>query len=86
MVPELIKALKTHHLRDVAWGMLGLHAVGAVCWFIYGAYRSDIPLAISGGLNAVLGFTLIILKYHYDKTEKPMLPKDAKAEALSKAE
>ena len=83
LIPEVIKALKTHHLRDVAWGMLLLHGIGAVSWLIYGSFIGDIPLMISASMNTLLGTTLIILKYQYAKTEQPMLSKKA---GFSKAE
>ena len=73
MVPEIIKALKTHHLKDVAWGMLWLMNASSVLWIIYGLSREVLPLTISAGMNLLFQVILVSLKIHYDKAKRPLM-------------
>lgn len=65
LVPEVKKALHTHHLADVSWGMLFLFAASAGLWELYGIHIHDYPIIISDGLNFIMAMFLIILKFQY---------------------
>jgi len=71
LLPELLKALKTHHLRDVAWGMLVFGLTGSLLWGTYGIMKNIIPLVISAVINCTLEIILINLKIHYSHTKRP---------------
>jgi uncharacterized protein with PQ loop repeat len=72
LVPEVYKALKTHHLRDISWGMLALLWSSSVLWGAYGFSQNDVPLVFSSVMNVILESTLLILKKHYELTGKPL--------------
>ena len=72
LVPEVLKAYKTHHLQDVSWGMLWLMFFNSLLWGIYGIGTIDLPLVGSGMFNFLLTSTLIILKQQYEITGKPL--------------
>lgn len=72
LIPEVIKALKTHHLKDVAWSMLFMYFAASALWITYGFSIQQIPLIISAGFNLCMETTLIILKQKYQKHRKPL--------------
>ena len=65
LIPEIKKALKTHHLRDIAWGMLLLMMCSSTLWTMYGFYLKSYPLIISGTFNICMEIMLIILKVSF---------------------
>lgn len=73
LIPEIIKALKTHHLKDIAWGMLLLMSTADGMWLIYGIHLQEMPLILDGILNFSMGIMLIYLKFHYTKNHPPVL-------------
>ncbi len=70
LVPEIFKAIKSHHLDDIAWGMLILFIIGSVAWVIYGIYVSNWPLIISDGIDLCTTTILICLKIKYTPKSK----------------
>ena len=73
LLPEILKALRTHHLRDVAWGMITLMIVSSILWIVYGFSKMIIPLTISAGMNLLFEIFLVALKIHYSGAKRPML-------------
>lgn len=73
LIPEISKALKTHHLKDLSWGMLSLMISSSVLWVIYAVLSHTTPLTISSSLNLIFGLTLATLKLHYHKFDRPVL-------------
>jgi len=73
LVPEVIKAFRSHHLQDVSWAMLWIGAVNSVLWAWYGIGTNDIPLIASAVLNILLNALLLIMKSQYEITRKPLL-------------
>ena len=82
LVPELFKALRTHHLRDVSWGMLALMLAGSILWLAYGILKTIMPLSISAGMNLIFGSVLTLLKMHYSKAMRPMMRPAMESEPL----
>lgn len=75
LVPEITKALKTHHLKDVAWGMLILSAFSGSCWIGYGLHIQSYPILLSDTLHLSCVALLIFLKIHYNNNNPPILAK-----------
>ncbi len=71
LIPEVIKASKTHHLKDISWAMLFLLMVSSMLWGSYGLYLQDIPLVASALINLTLQTALVVMKKQYDITGKP---------------
>lgn len=72
LIPEVVKAYRTHHLQDVSWGMLLLFLMSSLLWGSYGLHIQDVPLVMSAGTNLVMQTALIAMKRHYEKTGKPL--------------
>ena len=75
LMPEVEKALKTHHLRDVAWGMLIFLSCSSFMWILYGFHMTDYPIIVSDSVNLTMALFLISLKIHYSKGNKPIFNK-----------
>ncbi len=73
LLPEVSKALKTHHLKDVAWGMLFLTAFSSFLWVVYGYHLESYPVILSDGLHFSMAALLIALKIRYHKGGSPLL-------------
>ena len=72
LIPEVHQALRTHHLKDVAWGMILLMTLSSFFWLVYGTYNNVMPLIVSSSLQLALQATIIGLKVLYDKNKKPL--------------
>ncbi len=72
LIPEVLKAYRTHHLNDVSWGMLFLLTSSSVLWGLYGMLTNDILLTASSIVNFVMEGALIIMKQHFHMTGKPL--------------
>jgi uncharacterized protein with PQ loop repeat len=80
LAPEIKKALKTHHLRDVSWWMVLLSLTGSILWELYGLHIGNLPIILSDALNILLSIFLIVLKLRYVKYDQPLLLKAEEAE------
>lgn len=72
LIPEVRRAMETHHLKDVSWGMLVLMFISSGLWLWYGVMLKDIPLAFSPCVNLILEAALMVLKQHYDHHRHPV--------------
>lgn len=72
LIPEVIKAYRTHHLQDVSWGMLFLMFSSSILWGSYGLHIQDVPLVMSAGTNMLMQTALIVMKKHYGMTRKTL--------------
>ncbi|MBI2463971.1 hypothetical protein HYV57_03375 [Candidatus Peregrinibacteria bacterium] len=73
LIPEIRQALHTHHLKDVAWGMLCMFAISSFLWCLYGFHINQYPLIIFDGFHFLLTLFLIFLKFHYGRGNEPLL-------------
>ena len=76
LIPEVVKALKTHHLQDLAWGMILLMFSATICWTFYAWNTNNIPLILSSGINLLTEITLMVLKVHYHRRKRPIFHKN----------
>lgn len=73
LIPELLQALRTHRLKDVAWGMLGLMFLSSLLWNVYAIANHVTPLFFSSLIHIVLQLSLMSLKLIYERQKKPLL-------------
>ena len=66
LVPQIMKALKTHHTDDVSMSMLIISVAGNGFWVAHASITQNVPLIVGAGLISVMSITLIIFKYLYD--------------------
>lgn len=68
-VPQVIKTLKTRHVRDISIWQPLLLTIGVALWMIYGILISDLPLIIANITPLVCNALLTGMKIHYDRTD-----------------
>ena len=74
LIPEIVKALRTHHLQDLSWGMILLFMGSSTLWFLYAINTHDNPLIISCTVNLFNESVLVFLKIHYSHVKMPLMP------------
>ena len=71
-IPQMIKILKTKHVRDISLIMLAQTGLGAFFWIIYGLHISD-PIVIMAN---IISFSIIVIiiglffKYRFHNGEE----------------
>ncbi len=83
LYPEVYKALKTHHLKDVSASMLFIMLTCSIMWLSYAIAINNTILMISPCLNIFSKSALIVLKFHYEKTKKPLLKPKLQFQTIS---
>ncbi len=66
LVPQIFKALKTHHTDDLSMLMLVFSVLGNAFWVAHASMTQNIPLIVGGALISGMSIVLIISKYVYD--------------------
>ncbi len=66
LVPQIIKALQTHHTDDLSMSMLVLSVGGNSFWVAHAIMTQNTPLMVGAGLISLMSITLIISKYMFD--------------------
>lgn len=67
-IPQIIKGLKTKHVKDVSLFTLIFSAVGTFLWAIYGVYLADKIIIGANIFTCSTVCVLIIMKYFYRQT------------------
>jgi len=60
--PQVVKAYKSKHTKDISLIMILMQFTGLVCWLVYGLLISDIPLIASNIMAVMLALILLLLK------------------------
>jgi len=64
-LPQVVKAWRTRHTRDLSLATLLALCLGIILWVVYGVLRSDLPLILSNAVTLMLVGTLLMLKLKY---------------------
>ncbi len=65
LVPQVVKAWKTRHTRDVSMFMFLMLFTGVGLWLIYGLAIGDLPVILANTVTIVLVVTMIVLKLRF---------------------
>ena len=68
-IPQVIKTLKTRHVRDISIWQPLLLALGLALWMTYGILISDLPLILANITPLVCNVVLTGMKIIYDKED-----------------
>lgn len=68
-IPQVIKTLKTRHVRDISIWQPLLLTIGVALWMIYGILIGDLPLIIANITPLVCNALLTGMKIHYGRTD-----------------
>jgi len=64
-VPQLIKSLRSRHVRDISVWQPVLLSVGVGLWLFYGTMIGDQPLILSNIIPLVCNAWLVVLKMRW---------------------
>lgn len=66
LIPQIIKAIKTHSTTDIAYTWTIIYSLGLICIIIYGIFFELWSLYIPAFLELACILILFFLKLHYD--------------------
>lgn len=69
LLPQIIKAWRTRHTRDVSMSMLVLSVLGNGFWVLHAALTGNTPLLVGAGLICLMSLTLIGFKLRFDDND-----------------
>ena len=64
-VPQIIKILRTKHVRDISLMMYTVLTTGILLWLIYGIFLEEIPIILANAVAFILCLSVIIMKLAY---------------------
>ena len=64
-IPQVIKTMKTHHVRDISIWQPLLLALGVTLWMVYGILISDMPLILANITPLICNVVLTYMKIRY---------------------
>ncbi len=64
-VPQIFKALKTKHVKDLSVTMLGLTAGGTGLWATYGFFLGDLIIIYANIFTCSTVLLLIAMKFYF---------------------
>lgn len=65
-IPQVVKTLKTRHVRDISIWQPLLLAFGVSLWMIYGILINDLPLIIANVIPLLCNIVLTGMKIRYN--------------------
>ena len=69
-IPQVIKILKTRHVRDISIWQPILLTIGVALWMIYGILIRDLPLIIANITPLLCNAMLTGMKIHYGRNDR----------------
>jgi len=64
-LPQLFKAWKSKHTKDISLIMFITLNIGILLWLVYGILIYSLPVIIANALSLILALTILILKLKY---------------------
>jgi len=64
-IPQVIKTLKTRHVRDISIWQPLLLAFGVALWMVYGILINDLPLIVANIIPLICNVILTGMKIRY---------------------
>ena len=64
-LPQVLKAWKTKHTRDLSLALLSLMLIGVLLWLYYGVMMKSLPIVIANFVTFIFVFVLLIFKIKY---------------------
>lgn len=64
-IPQLIRTLRTRHVRDISIWQPLLLSTGVGLWMVYGFLIKDLPLVLANIIPLICNIWLSVLKMYY---------------------
>ena len=68
-IPQIVKIVKTKHVRDISLQMYVVLTTGIFLWIIYGIFLGELPIILANCVAFVLCSYVIIAKVLYGKNQ-----------------
>jgi len=68
-IPQLVKTLKSRHVRDISVWQPLLLALGVALWMVYGILISDLPLIVANITPLICNAVLTGMKICYGRED-----------------
>ena len=69
-IPQVLKTLKSRHVRDISIWQPLLLAFGVALWMIYGILISDLPLIVANITPLICNAVLTVMKVRYGREDR----------------
>lgn len=69
-IPQLVKTLKTRHVRDISVWQPLLLSFGVGLWMVYGILISDLPLIVANITPLICNVILTGMKIRYGRDDQ----------------
>ncbi|MDD2365388.1 MAG: SemiSWEET transporter [Desulfuromonadaceae bacterium] len=69
-IPQLLKTLKSRHVRDISIWQPVLLALGVALWMIYGILINDLPLILANITPLFCNILLTWMKVYYGREDQ----------------
>lgn len=66
-LPQVIKVIKTHSVKDISVTMYMIFCLGLILWIIYGIYLESLPIIIAKTITLILAAAILIMKIMWDR-------------------
>ena len=64
-LPQVVKAWKSRHTKDISFLMFIMLFAGIVLWLAYGIIKRDIPIVFANALSFILVATILFFKIRH---------------------
>lgn len=61
-LPQLIRAIKTKHTKDLSLITFSLFAIGAFLWLIYGILLRELPIILANAVTLIFVALIAVMK------------------------
>lgn len=68
-IPQVIKTLKTRHVRDISIWQPLLLSIGVALWMFYGILINDLPLIVANITPLICNLLLTGMKVYYGRND-----------------
>ncbi|MDU0459410.1 MAG: SemiSWEET transporter [Geobacteraceae bacterium] len=68
-IPQVVKTLRSRHVRDISVWQPLLLSIGVALWMVYGILIGDMPLIVANITPLVCNLLLTGMKIYYGKND-----------------
>ena len=68
-IPQVVKTLRSRHVRDISVWQPLLLSIGVALWMFYGILISDLPLILANIIPLACNLLLTGMKIYYGKND-----------------
>ena len=65
-LPQVLKAWRTRHTRDISWWMIALLILSGLLWLQYGVLTHDVPLVVTNAGMVSMNLGILAAKIRFE--------------------